>query len=237
MRRRNRRGTGAFFALFVTPGGFHPRNAPAPHPLAVFLMLWLLFRLHVESGAAKWLLGDPTWRDLTAMATYYETAPLSTWVGWYAHQMPLWAHKLCSLYVYVVELGLPFLVYGPALVRGGVFVAMLGMQVSILLTGNYAFFNYLTIALSLFLLDDGQLGRLAAFIGWRLGTPRRRTRVPTRTALLAGAERPIVLSGSGNSANVVKALEMGHAKGMKTFAILPLGLMMKVLRAEYFAPL
>jgi D-sedoheptulose 7-phosphate isomerase len=30
----------------------------------------------------------------------------------------------------------------------------------------------------------------------------------------------IVLSGSGNSANVVKALEMGHAKGMKTFAIL-----------------
>ena len=114
-------------------------------------------------------------------------APLSTWVGWYAHQMPLWAHKLCSLYVYVVELGLPFLVYGPALVRGGVFVAMLGMQVSILLTGNYAFFNYLTIALSLFLLDDGQLGRLAAFIGWRLGTPRRRTRVPTRTALLAGA--------------------------------------------------
>ena|ERR1700730_3856449 len=30
----------------------------------------------------------------------------------------------------------------------------------------------------------------------------------------------IVLSGSGNSANVVKALEMGNAKAMKTFAIL-----------------
>jgi D-sedoheptulose 7-phosphate isomerase len=30
----------------------------------------------------------------------------------------------------------------------------------------------------------------------------------------------IVLSGSGNSSNVVKALEMGNAKGMKTFAIL-----------------
>ena len=29
----------------------------------------------------------------------------------------------------------------------------------------------------------------------------------------------VVLSGSGNSANVVKALEMGNAKGMKTFAI------------------
>jgi len=30
----------------------------------------------------------------------------------------------------------------------------------------------------------------------------------------------IVLSGSGNSPNVVNALEMGNAKGMKTFAIL-----------------
>jgi len=30
----------------------------------------------------------------------------------------------------------------------------------------------------------------------------------------------IVLSGSGNSANVVKALEVGNAKGMQTFAIL-----------------
>ena len=30
----------------------------------------------------------------------------------------------------------------------------------------------------------------------------------------------IVLSGSGNSGNVVRALEMGNAKGMKTFAIL-----------------
>jgi D-sedoheptulose 7-phosphate isomerase len=30
----------------------------------------------------------------------------------------------------------------------------------------------------------------------------------------------IVLSGSGNSANVVRALEMGNAKGMKTFAVL-----------------
>ena len=30
----------------------------------------------------------------------------------------------------------------------------------------------------------------------------------------------IVLSGSGNSANVVNALEVGNAKGMKTFAIL-----------------
>src|SRR5258706_315519 len=80
---------------------------------AVFLMPWLVFRLHVESGLAKILLGDPTWRDLTALAIYYETAPLPTWVGWWAHQLPMGVHRLASASMYLVELGLPFLLLGP----------------------------------------------------------------------------------------------------------------------------
>src|SRR6184192_3103055 len=52
-----------FFALFITPATLRPRGAPAPRPLGVFLMLWLLFRLNVESGVAKLVSGDPTWRD------------------------------------------------------------------------------------------------------------------------------------------------------------------------------
>jgi hypothetical protein len=151
----------AFFALFITPGGLRPRNAPPPHPIAVLLMLWLLVRVHVESGAAKLLLGDPTWRDLTAMVTYYETAPLPTWIGWSAHQMPLWGHRATAALVYVVELGLPLLVLGPRAVRTVVFAVMVAMQVGILLTANYGFFNYLTIALALFVLDDGHLGAAA----------------------------------------------------------------------------
>lgn len=147
----------AFFALFIAPAGWRPRRAPPPSAVGVFLVQWLVFRLHVESGAAKLLTGDPTWRDLTAMATYYETAPLPTWVGWYVHQMPLWAHKACSLFTFVVELGAPLAIWGPRRVRGAVFFLMLAMQVSIVLTGNYGFFNYLSAALCLFVLDDGHL--------------------------------------------------------------------------------
>src|SRR5439155_26614904 len=44
-------------ALFVAPGGLRAHSAPPPQPLAVFVMLWLVFRIHVESGAAKLLLG------------------------------------------------------------------------------------------------------------------------------------------------------------------------------------
>jgi len=148
-----------FLSLLIAPGGLRPRDAPPPHPLAVFLMLWLVFRLHVESGAAKLLLGDPTWRDLTAMATYYETAPLPTWIGWWAHQMPLAAHRATAVLVYVVELGLPLLVWGPPAARAVAFAGMMGMQIAVALTANYGFFNYLSMALLLFVLDDRQLGR------------------------------------------------------------------------------
>ncbi len=149
-------------ALFVAPGGLRPRGARPPHRLAVFLMLWLLFRVHVESGAVKLLLGDPTWRDLTAMASYYETAPLPTWLGWYAHQLPLWAHRASSALVYTVELGLPLLVWGPRRLRALVFAGMLAMQLLILATANYGFFNYLSIALALWVLDDAHFGRAGA---------------------------------------------------------------------------
>jgi len=177
----------AFFALFITPMGRRPRRPPPPHRLGVFLMLWLLFRLHVESGAAKLLSGDPTWRDLTAMVTYYETAPLPTWIGWYAHQMPRWAHKLCALFTFVVELGAPLVLWGPPAPRVAAFVLMVGMQISVILTANYGFFNYLTLALCLFVLDDRQLGWVAQRCAVPLSPPPARPSSTARTQLFAAA--------------------------------------------------
>src|SRR5207237_4601916 len=119
----------AFFTLFVTPRGFRPNRPPEPHPIGVFLMLWLVFRMNFESGAAKLLTGDPTWRNLTAMVSYYETAPLPPWVGWYAHQMPVWAHRASAGFMYVVELGLPLLLWSRPVLRAVAFAGMLAMQI------------------------------------------------------------------------------------------------------------
>jgi hypothetical protein len=148
----------AFFAFFVAPGRLDGWRAPPPHPIGVFLMQWLLVRLMVESGLAKLLTGDPTWRDLTAMATYYETAPLPTWVGWWMHQMPLAAHRATSALTFVVELGLPLAIWGPRRLRHAAVVGMLAFQVFVVLTANYGFFNYLSAALALWALDDHDLG-------------------------------------------------------------------------------
>ncbi|HEY2387055.1 MAG TPA: lipase maturation factor family protein [Candidatus Binatia bacterium] len=181
-----------FFALFLVPGGLRPRNAAAPHPLAILLVRWLVFRLNFESGAAKLLTGDPAWRNLTAMVAYYETAPLPTWLGWYAHQMPLWAHRASAGFTLLVELGLAPLVFAPRRVRAAVVAVMTLFQLSVLLTANYGFFNYLNLALLLLVLDDGHLVWIAARCRVALtpAPPPRHGRL--RTALFAALTLVVV---------------------------------------------
>lgn len=224
----------AFLALFIAPAGWRPRRAPPPHQVGIFLMLWFLFRVHVESGAAKLLTGDPTWRDLTAMATYYETAPIPTWVGWYVHQLPMWAHKACSLFTFIVEIGLPVLMWMRSrAVRGAVFVFFIATQISILLTANYGFFNYLTMALCLFVLDDEHLtwaGRVARRARARLGRlwgARETERVGAAVAdahapcIAEGASLPLARAGRARSSRTRDALFVAVAIVIVPLSIVP----------------
>lgn len=141
---------------------FLPRSRKAsidPSWGSIWLMRWLLFRLMFASGLVKLASGDPTWTDWTALNYHYETQPLPTWTSWYAHQLPLWFQKGSVGAMFFIELVVPFCLFLPRRVRLTGFIALVGLQVLILATGNYAFFNWLTIALCLFLLDDGYLSR------------------------------------------------------------------------------
>lgn len=122
--------------------------------LGRLLILWLLFRLTFESGVVKLTSGDPTWHDLTALSYHYETQPLPLVTAWYAHQSPLWFKQFSCAMMFACELIAPFAVFGPKLVRRAGAAAMIGLQLLIAGTGNYTFFNLLTIALCLPLLDD-----------------------------------------------------------------------------------
>jgi hypothetical protein len=57
--------------------------------------------------------------------------------------------------LYAIELGVPFLLLGPRHFRRAAFFPLIFLQVLIALTGNYGFFNLLTVALCVPLLDDG----------------------------------------------------------------------------------
>jgi len=133
----------------------------------IWLLRWLLFRFMLLSGAVKLLSGDPTWHNLSALSYYFQTEPLPTPLAWYAHHLPPAVLTALTVATFVIELGLPFLIFCPRRLR---FVAAFGillLQVVILLTGNYAFFNLLTMALCLVLFDDAALRKIL---------PRRLTR-------------------------------------------------------------
>ena len=127
------------------------------HPFVVSMFRWLLFRLMFLSGLAKLTSGDPTWRNLTALRYHYETQPLPTPLAWYAHQLPLAFQRATAAAIFVVELLIPLLLFLPRRFRmsAGFIIALL--QLVILLTGNYGFFNWLTLALCLFTMDDAAL--------------------------------------------------------------------------------
>lgn len=150
-----------FFAPFTIRETF--KRATELSSLFLWLLRWLLFRLMFASGFVK-LASDEVWRDLTALNFHYETQPLPTWIGWYAHQLPEWFHKISVIGMLAVELGVPFLIFAPRRVRtlGG--IGLLGLQLLIMLTGNYCFFNLLTMLLCLLLIDD---------ITWKSLLPRR----------------------------------------------------------------
>jgi hypothetical protein len=145
----------ALHAAVIAPPASRSRRHEEPTALQVALMRWLVFRLHFESGLVKYRSPDASWRGRNALCHYYETAPLPTRYGWYAHHLPLRFQRFSTRAALWIELAAPFLAFGPRRARIIGFAALTGLQSLIALTGNYGFFNLLTIALNLWLLDDG----------------------------------------------------------------------------------
>ena len=151
-----------FLAILLSPNQVLPRlsSEQRPSKLIIWLFYWLLFRLMFSSGIVKLNSGDLSWRTLTALNYHYETQPIPNIIAWYVHQMPQWFQQLSVFGTLVIELGLPFFILGPRRLRLIAFFGTAFLQFLILVTGNYGFFNLLTITLCILLLDDAYLSRL-----------------------------------------------------------------------------
>ncbi len=149
-----------FLAIFLAPLTWRERRRELVNPprVVVWLFLWLLFRLMVGSGVVKLASGDPTWHNLTALSYHFETQPIPTPLAWYAHRLPLWFLRLSTVLVLLIEIGAPYLIPGTRRLRVIACALLVGLQLLIALTGNYAFFNLLSASLCVFLLDDVTLG-------------------------------------------------------------------------------
>ena len=173
-----------FLAIFFAPWNLRPRLSSESRPSRTMrcLLVWLLFRLMFSSGVVKLVDDDPVgreWHHLTALAYHYETQCIPNAISWYAHHLPEWCHKVCVVIMFIIEIGVPFLFFFPRRPRILACILQVLLQTTIILTGNYNFFNLLTITLCLVLLDDAFLSRVApASLKRRFGTPSSRRPMP-----------------------------------------------------------
>jgi hypothetical protein len=158
-----------FLSIFLAPWqlveppwrlGRYMAPNQAPSIIALWLLRWLLFRLMFESGMCKLASQDPTWANFTALTYHYFTQPLPTPIAWFAQQLPDWFQKMSVAGVFFIEIAVPFAIFLPQPIRRVAALFLLFLQTLIALTGNYAFFNLLTIALCILLLDDQFIGKL-----------------------------------------------------------------------------
>jgi len=169
-----------FIALFLSPPGFLPGlgRANAPSRISLFLLQWEWFRIYFESGVAKIASGDVAWRQLTAMDDYYQNGPLPTWIGWYVQQLPHWFHASAVVYTLATELVFVWMLFLPRRFRILCFCIVTPFEVSIILTANYTFLNYLVLLIGFLLLDDRVIAwivpqsirdRVEAITSWSFG--------------------------------------------------------------------
>jgi lipase maturation factor len=155
-----------FLAVFLSPtwpwrwpGGLRPgRDGGAvqgsvPSLPVIWLYRWLLFRLMLGAGLIK-LRGDACWRDLTCLVYHYETQPNPHPLSWLWHQAPPWFHAFGVLVNHFTEVVVPFGLFGPRRVRIGAGVCTALFQLTLILSGNLSFLNWLTLVLTFACFDD-----------------------------------------------------------------------------------
>lgn len=143
--------------LLLLESGFLAIFLPMNPWLITWLYRWLVFRFMFLAGFVKVASNDQSWLNLTALNVHFQTEPLPNPLAWYAHHLPEWMHRSLTGATLVIELVIPFFIFLPRRLRQIAAISFLLLQIGILITGNFNFFNLLTIALCLFLLDDQAL--------------------------------------------------------------------------------
>jgi lipase maturation factor len=136
-----------FFAIFL--GG----ATTAPSAFLIFIWRWILFRDMFGAGLIK-LRGDSCWRDLTCLNYYFETQPIPNALSWYFHWLPANVHRAGVAFNHVAELAIPFGYFAPQPIAGVAGLITILFQLTLIVSGNLSWLNWMTIVLCIPTLDD-----------------------------------------------------------------------------------
>jgi lipase maturation factor len=127
-----------FLAIFLG------NEAIAPPWLVILAFRWLAFRVEFGAGLIK-LRGDQCWRDLTCMTYHHETQPMPNPLSWWFHHLPRPLHRLEVVGNFVAQLVLPFGLFLPQPFGTYAGLLMIATQLYLVVSGNYAWLNWVTI--------------------------------------------------------------------------------------------
>jgi predicted DCC family thiol-disulfide oxidoreductase YuxK len=173
--------------LFLIETGFLGFLLCLSRENGIWLLRWLVFRFMFMGGAVKILSGDTSWRDLTAITYHFQTQPLPTPLGWYAHHLPVEILMFMTAVTLFVELLVPFLVFFPRRVRFLTGILFIIFESIVCITGNYNFFNFTILFLCISLYDDAALRKIMPARAWQMLTHCIRPAKPHKiTSFLVG---------------------------------------------------
>ena len=135
-----------FLAIFLG------NDETAPPLLVLWLARWLLFRVEFGAGLIK-LRGDPCWRDLTCLYYHHETQPMPGPLSWFFHHLPKPLHRVEVAGNHFAQLVVPFGLFAPQPVASVAAAIVIVTQLWLVLSGNFAWLNWVTIILAFSAID------------------------------------------------------------------------------------
>jgi len=139
-----------FFTAFMGPAHVRPSLIP------ILILRWMLFRTEFGAGLIK-LRHDSCWRDLTCLYYHYETQPLPNPLSWYFHRLPKSLHRFSVLFSHFVQVIVPFGLFAPQPIAAIAGLLIIVHQLLLIVSGNYSWLNWLTLALGLLAFSDSTL--------------------------------------------------------------------------------
>ena len=128
-------------------------NEVAPPLTIIIFVRWLVFRLEFGAGMIK-MRGGPEWRDLTALTYHHETQPMPNPLSSFVHRLPAWFHRGEVLGNHFAQLVVPFFLFAPQPVASVAAAVLALTQLWLVVTGNFAWLNWITIVLVFAAVDD-----------------------------------------------------------------------------------
>ncbi|MEU0943624.1 lipase maturation factor family protein [Streptomyces canus] len=119
----------------------------APPVVVLFLLRWVLFRVEFGAGLIK-MRGDACWRKLTCLDHHHETQPMPGPLSWFFHHLPRPVHRVEVAANHVTQLAVPFLLFTPQPIATAAASLMIVTQLWLVLSGNFAWLNWITIVLA-----------------------------------------------------------------------------------------